>query len=775
MLDEVVVNLQPVEILGDTLRYRLSMFTDSTETNLKEALEKLPGFEISEQGEVSVHGKKVDKVLLDGDDFMNDQTKIALETLPGDAAKDVDYIKDYTESKTNRGMGSKKTALNIELRDAYKNQWKGEAKTGVGMDLKGLGVLDTYNLNKKFKVFYVGEIQNVGSAVEGMGDYRRALGTNGSRSSLSTTLNPDNSAYATDLGNIQSLKSDDVNKRESLVQTLNISTEPNDELKLAVSGVFSRSISNAFTRKKRRYFDRSHTGATEQHFRKDIDDDKDFLNTGFTATYTPSDDLELYCNFKFNGVGSFDHRLQTQEGVQSDQLNEIRSENYATNLEINDRFGEKSLGNIVFYATVGNHFSKYRLSSEDAIYLPEDQASSSIRQQKNTYTSAYAVTPGYTYRARETSWSLRSRFLYNDQTLRTQGILDDSRFLKPALQTQAIATEFAAEKNEGKIQYRLLPAITYRKWTYRQGDSSRRLGYFFEPLFEFDYQFRDFHYLGLTYKRTNDVYDLRDLYRGYLSDGLSEYKMGGLDLDYSTNDEVELHYIMVDQISQLQIFGLLTYDKRRNAPTVSAEFDTDTKTSVTTARIDSDSKSYRARLSAHKTIGTQIPLRISAGLNLGTRSNHTYIEGHISQIKNTDYGGHFGIETHRSGQINLGTEFSYRKNKNKRFGMSRISNFESCDIGGFIRGETLKNIRIKLRYNYDLSKSNDSRRTLDQLSGRIWYQKPKGKFRYSIKMKNVLHLGNPLRLTYKNTDFYQQESLSSTLPGYVLAEVKYRF
>ncbi len=773
-LDEVVVNLRAVEVLGDTLRYRLSMFTDSTETNLKESLEKLPGFEISEQGEISVNGKKVDKVLLDGDDFMNDQIGIALETLPGAAAKDVDYIKNYTESRTNRGMGSEKTALDIKLKESQKNRWKGESKAGIGMDSKGYGLLDNYNLNKKFKVFYVGEFQNIGSRVEGMRDYHRALGPNLRRSNAYTTLNLRNGALSS-LGNIMSLGQNDVNERASLVQTMSISGKPNDKLKLSVSGVFSRAISDSFTSGKRNYFDRSHTGVTEQHFHRDIDDDKNFFNTGFTAIYMPSDDFELYCNFRLNGMASFYHRLQTQEGVPSDQLNKIRADNYVAQLEINDRFGEKSLGNIAFYANVGNDFSKYRLSSETAIALPEDRDQPLLKQQNNTYTSEYAVVPGYTYRSGKTNWSLRSLFSHSDRVLRTQNISDETSFVKPQLQTQAIATEFAAEKNEEKIQYRFLPKIAYREWVYQQGYSHKRSGYFFEPLLNFEYHFRDFHYLGLTYKRANEVYDLQDLYRGFISDDLGEYKVGGLDLDYSTNVKIRLRYVMIDQISRLHVFGYLTYHRDRNKPTVSTAFDRARGIGVITSRVNPDSESYSTRLYASKTLRTKIPLRIGAGLNFGIQNANTYVRERLFRTKNTDYGGNFRIRTRRDKGINLGARISYSKNKNEGAGRGRTSDFDQYGIGGFIRGETIENIWVKLRCDYSLSESNDARRELSRLGGRIWYEKPKGKFRYAIKMENILNLDNPLQLHYKNTDSYQQETLSSLLPGYILAEVKYRF
>lgn len=54
---EVVTEL-PVTMNGNTLTYKTDAFTTGTERKLKDVLEKLPGFEVNDNGEVKVQGKK---------------------------------------------------------------------------------------------------------------------------------------------------------------------------------------------------------------------------------------------------------------------------------------------------------------------------------------------------------------------------------------------------------------------------------------------------------------------------------------------------------------------------------------------------------------------------------------------------------------------------------------------------------------------------------------------------------------------------------------------
>ena len=80
-----VVSEMPVTMKGDTLTYKTDAFTTGTERKLSDVLEKLPGFQVDENGEVKVQGKKVDKVLVDGKTFFDGDTKLATKNLPANA------------------------------------------------------------------------------------------------------------------------------------------------------------------------------------------------------------------------------------------------------------------------------------------------------------------------------------------------------------------------------------------------------------------------------------------------------------------------------------------------------------------------------------------------------------------------------------------------------------------------------------------------------------------------------------------------------------------
>lgn len=772
LLDEVnaTVNLQAVQVLGDTIRYRPSMFSDSTERNLKEALEKLPGFTISEQGKVSVNGKAVDKVLIDGDDFMNDQSEIALETLPADAAKDVDYIKHYNDSKVARGMASDKTALDIKLQEKYRHRWKGDLKAGAGYKDRGLAALNGYNLNKAFKVYYAGALNNTGSSALGFQDYAQIVGGFEGFGQLSTTtIRP--SKLSSSLKQLATLNRDDAQHIRAQSQSISLSIKPDKTLKVTSYGIFGQTISDKFTRQRRTYFSRD--SADDQDFRRDIDAQQNFVNTSVTARYTPSDRFELHYDFRFNTLYSLQNQVQTQQDTTSKQHSKLRNYIHNSNLTLRDRLGKNSLGTLSCYAQNLDENARYRLEARDNPSAIQEERGATLNQYRHVQHSEYGFIPSYTYKAGKTSLSLRSGLRYADEAFKIQDLLGDSQFQRPELRTQTVALEGTIEKNEGTIQYQLLPKLTYRNWNYHLNDTQRRAGYFFEPLLQVSYHWRDAHSISLSYQRQNQAYTLQQLYDGYTSDEASVYRKGGLSLGYSTSDAYSVYYTLIDQISQLNLFASARYTIARNTVTSRAALRGGER--FVSAAINPKSEAFNGHINVSKRLGI-LPLRIYTALGYGLQHSNSYVGDTALEIKNTDYNAELGFWTTFKKGLNFHPRFSYTHNENQGLGSDHNNAaFDQYDIGGTLRGHPIKNLGLRISYGYNYYDAGDLKQTLNQLGGDIWYARPKGKFEYRLRMVDLLNLDNRLRVSYQNTDFYQQQISSSTVPGYLLLELKYRF
>ncbi len=135
-LDQVeIVHEMPVSIKGDTIVYNADSYKTGTERKLEDLLKKLPGVEVNSEGEIEVEGKKVQKLMVEGKDFFDGDTKLGVKNIPADAIDKVQVLRNYNEIGALKGLenNEENVAMNIKLKDGKKNFWFGDMNAGIGV------------------------------------------------------------------------------------------------------------------------------------------------------------------------------------------------------------------------------------------------------------------------------------------------------------------------------------------------------------------------------------------------------------------------------------------------------------------------------------------------------------------------------------------------------------------------------------------------------------------------------------------------------------------
>ena len=96
ILEETVVTAQAAKVTlrADTFVYNASAFRTPEGSTIEELVRRLPGAQIDDQGKITINGKEVKKIKIDGKEFMTGDTQTALKNLPTDI---VNQIKAYDE------------------------------------------------------------------------------------------------------------------------------------------------------------------------------------------------------------------------------------------------------------------------------------------------------------------------------------------------------------------------------------------------------------------------------------------------------------------------------------------------------------------------------------------------------------------------------------------------------------------------------------------------------------------------------------------------------
>ena len=168
-LKEIVVNdRNPIEVEGDTISYLPSAFTDGTETNVEDVLEKLPGISVDKgSGKIKYQGKEIKKILLDGDDLTGSNYKVLSKNLSADWLGEVEILKHFTDSRLLHGIKqSEEVAINLKLKEGTKSPLFGTVMFGGGTTSKYTSKAELLSYLKRLKLFAIGVANNTGKDME---------------------------------------------------------------------------------------------------------------------------------------------------------------------------------------------------------------------------------------------------------------------------------------------------------------------------------------------------------------------------------------------------------------------------------------------------------------------------------------------------------------------------------------------------------------------------------------------------------------------------------
>lgn len=127
----VITGAPPIRIKSDTLEFNASSFKVRPDSNVEELLKQLPGVDIDEEGKITVNGKEVNQILVNGKPFFDKDGKIALQNLPADIIHKV-QVTD-TKTKKEELSGAKASGNNASINLTI------DEKKNKGIMLKLLG------------------------------------------------------------------------------------------------------------------------------------------------------------------------------------------------------------------------------------------------------------------------------------------------------------------------------------------------------------------------------------------------------------------------------------------------------------------------------------------------------------------------------------------------------------------------------------------------------------------------------------------------------------
>jgi hypothetical protein len=168
LLKEVIVRqtISAIKIKGDTTEYAADSFKVQPNASVEDLLKKLPGMQVDKNGQITAQGEKVQKVLIDGEEFFGDDPTLVTQNLRADMVDKVQVYDKKTDQATFTGIddGEKQKTINLKLKDNKKNGYFGKINAGAGTDgyHDAQAMLNVFKNKQKLAVY--GIVSNTGTS-----------------------------------------------------------------------------------------------------------------------------------------------------------------------------------------------------------------------------------------------------------------------------------------------------------------------------------------------------------------------------------------------------------------------------------------------------------------------------------------------------------------------------------------------------------------------------------------------------------------------------------
>lgn len=178
-LDEVIVKSNaPIVVKKDTVEFNLTSIKTKKNANLEDALKKVPGVEIDENGNITINGRPMSRILVNGKPFFGKDPTITTRNLTKDMIKKIQITDTKTKAQAFAGEDSNTDdkTINVILKEDKNKGVFGRLSGGAGTDerYEYAGMLNFFNDDQRLSVLSGGN--NINSPGFSFGELQKMFG-----------------------------------------------------------------------------------------------------------------------------------------------------------------------------------------------------------------------------------------------------------------------------------------------------------------------------------------------------------------------------------------------------------------------------------------------------------------------------------------------------------------------------------------------------------------------------------------------------------------------
>ncbi|MFN5188048.1 MAG: outer membrane beta-barrel protein, partial [Chitinophagia bacterium] len=719
----VTARRPPVVINGDSVEFNSENFKTAPNAVVEDLLKKMPGMEVDKSGGITVNGKKVTKVFVNGKEFFTGDPVMATKNLPADA---VDKIQVY-DRKSDQAMftgiddGSEETAINLKLKKDRNKSTFGKLNAGAGTPsvFDAQGNVNVINNEEQFSA--IGGANNTNRQnfsgrniinFSGGGGGRPGAGggvtVNFSGGSGETDANAQGIAETYSIGgNYSNLFND---KKTEFNANLSIS----DVERNNISSSFTQNLTpgNAFNRISNA---NSIAGNKQQNFGSTIDHK---VTDNFSFRFTPSLGLQQTTNYSEDSTQTYltnGNLLNSNTTISSSASDAV---NAASTLLLRKKFAKKGR---TISSTITQSFNRSNSTgnqfTEQLSYFNNKLTNDSILDQQNMRkgeNSSYSANLIYTEPLGKKSLLEFNTYLSKSIGSSSRRIFDrnDVTDTYDLLNTR-LTNEFNSEYtySGGGMSYR----SNQKKYNFSTGFSLQKavlegenisaktkLSQSFQdilPNATFRYNFSQTKNLNIDYRTSTNQPSITQLQPVLDQSNINRQSIGNPDLKRSYVHNLNIRFFSSKILAGKSFFSTLNASTTNNS-IVNYDSVLPNRT-ILTKPVNVDG-AYRINTSLNYGFGIKkLKSRLSFGLNAGLNNNISYANGLLNTIvtKSTGPSMSYSYIVDDVIDINLTARYSF-SNTNNAVNPTLNTNFLTKVFGADMTNYLPLNILLNKSFNY---------------------------------------------------------------------------
>lgn len=571
-LEEVVINRKrKISVNGDTVNYNLEAFRVGNENVLEQALARLPGFEVREDGRISVNGRPIQKILVEGDDLVSGQYTLLSKNLSPDLIEDVQVIDNYLDDPFFKtATRSDDLALNLKFKDEFKSTFLTNAALETGTVNRYNVSVNNILLSRQTKLYALSSLNNIGQDIS----VKRMEYT--PRTSLVSSYRPEVSTGTLiniDPGQIPRMEKQRWFDNNSNVFSLNIiqplSTKITTKLNSGIGYVRSRQEKSMYS--EYLLTDQDNIMFSEEHFWKG----KSLtFNNNFQLEYRISPNQRIRYDLEADLLKQTDSNeiLFNQEPLQEKM--KLNSHKLINTLNYVNRFHNGSFLSLDFYHMSSRLPQDYRVNGYDYSAVFQDSNVTDVRQELDNPSNFYGGRASYYFTLQDiqvvgrtgyerTKDKLFSLFAPLDQmTAPESGISNDLIY---STERKYVEIE-AAKKLSNKLELRGLMTLNNLDIQREASGTSRGIGdFYFIPDLRVSYTLARRSTLTLRFRKSISLPPITALYQNLIFTGYRHASNYVDTLYFKPSQSYTMGYRFNDPYTQFSFNGSLLYSIAGNS------------------------------------------------------------------------------------------------------------------------------------------------------------------------------------------------------------------